>query len=352
MFLQKRELAEFNPLAPDNIWDRIRGRLMRSPLVKFFRRKILLRKTLFAGFLLSLSLSLVVGAVTSPKRVTLTREQLETTRRFPNGTGELDLVQQTYSESNGIAVLEFDTSDLTSNVTKGLNPDNLTWQLFFGSFVDSSRAEMQVIPVTGNKVYVVVKNIPKNFKVFVISVSNSTVSLGNIDVNLRDYEAYKQAQKELESKNTNTEVSVGADAYFYISLQNEKLEEGKIEDLSREKFALQVFEHELAFQKHERERLEKAVTDIELSIAEDNKTLEQFTKEAKYLVGEDLQEKVSSIGVVNQGITIKEDRIRTAQSNIGQLDALIENLEKNIGAVKDGAYEFSFPVRSISRDLE
>ena len=104
--------------------------LKELALFRYFRKKILFRKTLFAGILLFSCVALVVGGVTSPKRVTFKAEQLDTSKTFTNSSGSMELVNQRYSKENGIAVLEFETKDDTSVIEEGIKAENLEWQLF------------------------------------------------------------------------------------------------------------------------------------------------------------------------------------------------------------------------------
>lgn len=53
-----------------------------------------------------------------------------TKRSFSNGTGEIEITSQTYSPKTGIIVLEIETSDMTSSVERGIDPNRLEWKLY------------------------------------------------------------------------------------------------------------------------------------------------------------------------------------------------------------------------------
>lgn len=215
-------------------------------LFRYLRKKVLFRKTLFAGILLTSCVLLVLGGLTSPKRVTFKAEQLETAKSFANNSGDMELVSQKYSKENGIAVLEFETKDNTSAIDEGIKGENLEWKLFFPPNVNAKNAEMQVIPLTDNKISVVVKNIPENYGVFVVRAKNNSPVYKDVDVKFKSYKTYLKEEKDKEERNKSkkdeqVEQTPVKDNIldFYVTLQNDKLIETSIKDQTREEFALQ-----------------------------------------------------------------------------------------------------------------
>lgn len=322
-----------------------------NAVMKALRRKVLLRKTVIFYALLIPIVYLVIGGLTSPTRVTYTKEQLSTEHQFANGTGEITLTTQTYSKSNGIMVLEFETSDSTASIQKGINANNLNWNIYTPPGVDASEVVMDVIPLTDNKVTVVVRNVPKNYGTLVLRVENDTASDDEVDVTIKDYDEYKASSAKVSSSSSSSSSEVVKYVDFYVTAQSGNIKYKKVENLSREKFALKIFNEELTFQKGQITRLKNAITKLESSIKEDTATLEQLQREAQYLVGSELEKKQDDIDDVNDGITNKEKKIATAKDNIITVQSTVDNLKKNIKAVKDGSYQFNAPVQSIKKDV-
>ena len=211
--------------------------LKNISFIRYLRRKVLFRKTLVAFTLLTCCLLLVLSGLTSPKRVTFKAEQLETAKSFANDSGDMELVSQRYSKENGIAVLEFETKDKTSAIEEGIKSDNLEWQLFFPPSVNAKNAEMQVVPLTDNKISVVVKNIPENYGVFIVRATNNSPVDKSVDVNYKSYKKHLAEEKSKEEasgkkKEEQVESNPTKDNIidFYVTLQNEKLVETSIQD--------------------------------------------------------------------------------------------------------------------------
>lgn len=57
-----------------------------------------------------------------------------------------------------LVVMELTTSDATSAIKKGINTENLDWQVFLPSSVKNPEAvTLEVIPLTGDNVYLVMQ---------------------------------------------------------------------------------------------------------------------------------------------------------------------------------------------------
>ena len=75
--------------------------------------------------------------------------------------------------------------------------------------------------------------------------------------------------------------------------------------MSREKFALNIFEEELKYQKGQRKELLASAKTLDDSIKEDTKTLEQLKRESEYLVGNELTDKQSDMEAIEKSMDLK-----------------------------------------------
>lgn len=333
--------------------------LKNISFIRYLRRKVLFRKTLVAFTLLACCLLLVLNGLTSPKRVTFKAEQLETAKSFANDSGDMELVSQRYSKENGIAVLEFETKDKTSAIEEGIKGDNLEWQLFFPPNINAKNAEMQVVPLTDNKISVVVKNIPDNYGVFIVRATNNSPVDKSVDVNYKSYKKHLQEEKSKEEASSgkkeeqvDTKTTKDNILDFYVTLQNDKLIETSIQDQTREEFALSIFNAELDYQKSQVTRLEDAIKTLKSSAVNDKKSIDDLKKESQYAVGDELAEKQDQIKTLTASIDSKNAQINTAEKSIKVTKEIIVNLEKNIKAVQNGTYQFKAPVRSVNAKID
>lgn len=333
--------------------------LKNISFIRYLRRKVLFRKTLVAFTLLACCLLLVLNGLTSPKRVTFKAEQLETAKSFANDSGDMELVSQRYSKENGIAVLEFETKDKTSAIEEGIKGDNLEWQLFFPPNINAKNAEMQVVPLTDNKISVVVKNIPDNYGVFIVRATNNSPVDKSVDVNYKSYKKHLQEEKSKEEASSgkkeeqvDTKTTKDNILDFYVTLQNDKLIETSIQDQTREEFALSIFNAELDYQKSQVTRLEDAIKTLKSSAVNDKKSIDDLKKESQYAVGDELAEKQDQIKTLTASIDGKNNQIDTAEKSIKVTKEIIVNLEKNIKAVQNGTYQFKAPVRSVNAKID
>jgi hypothetical protein len=326
---------------------------------RYLRKRVIFRKTLFAGILLTSCILLVLGGLTSPKRVTFKAEQLETAKSFANDSGDMELVSQKYSKENGIAVLEFETKDNTSAINEGIKGENLEWQLFFPPNINAKNAEMQVIPLTDNKISVVVKNIPENYGAFIVRATNNSPVDKKVDVKYKSYKTYLQEEKDKEGKNKpkkekQVEQTPAKDNIldFYVTLQNDKLIETSIKDQTREEFALSIFNAEMDYQTSQVTRLEDAINTLVNSTVNDKKSIDNLKQESQYVVGDELSEKQDQIKTLTNSIDSKNKQIDTAKKSIKVTKENVANLQKNIKAVQDGTFQFKAPVRSVSVKID
>ncbi|MDU2075231.1 MAG: hypothetical protein E6718_09845, partial [Streptococcus salivarius] len=138
---------------------------------------------------------------------------------------------------------------------------------------------------------------------------------------------------------------------FFVTPQNELLKNKYVKNLSREKFALNIFEEELKYQKGQRKELLASAKTLDDSVKEDTKTLEQLKRESEYLVGNELTDKQSDMEAIEKSMDSKEKDGAKARENAAYVQTIIEQIEKNIKAVKNGTYKFNSPVRSVKQDI-
>ncbi|HEN9415927.1 TPA: hypothetical protein ACUJUF_001960 [Streptococcus agalactiae] len=329
--------------------------LQKNRLITFFKRKTLLRKTIIFYLLLIPIITLFLGAQFSPKKITYSKEELSTEQTFENGTGVVRLDKQYYSKANNIMLFEFTTIDSTSSIERGINPNNLSWSLWSYPGVDASKTSMDVIPLTNNKIYVVVRNVPEDYRTFIVQLDNKTVSEDNVDIDLKDYDDY-QKEKSVrlpfegikKNNNTSEKDKLKNYVYFFITPQNQELKEKYVQNLSRENFALKLFRAEKQYQVSQKQKLEKSIELLTQRIEEDNSTLSQLEKEAQTLVSRPLEKKQSEIENIRSSISSKEDKIRVATDNINTVNVMINKLKENISSIKDGSYQFISPISPAS----
>lgn len=325
-----------------------------NSVISYFRRHRLKRTLIISYALLGTMVWTATTAYFSPERVTYTETQLQATQTFGNGLGSITATSMTYSPSNGMVVMELATSDATSAIKKGINTENLDWQVFLPSSVKNPEAvTLEVIPLTGDKVYLVLRNVPSDYTLMVIRVTNKTPNSNSLKVDVQEYDDYLSSssnsvssQKKQKDKDVNkTYVD------FFVTPQNELLKNKYVKNLSREKFALNIFEEELKYQKGQRKELLNSAKTLDDSVKEDNNTLEQLKRESEYLVGNELTDKQSDMESVEKSIVTKEKDGAKALENAAYVQTIIEQIEKNIKAVKDGTYKFNSPVRSVKQDI-
>ncbi|HFI0144867.1 TPA: hypothetical protein ACGOR8_001944 [Streptococcus suis] len=333
-----------------NIDNWVKEHYNRLPIVKKLKRKAILRKFITLLTMLSIWSALLLGAWFSPERVKYTKDQLETEKVFANKTGEVVLTEQFFDSDLGVVMLSFETSDWTSAITKGINVNNLSWELYTKDTNNDS--SLQVVPLTRNKIIVVIREVPKDFEALAVNIYNSTLPTADIDISVKDYvEEAENSNQKSEEKAAEGQATVDNLAQFIITPQSKKLKNKKLENLTREELALSLFDDELTFENEQKLRLEQSITTLETSIKEDRLTLENLQREAQYLVGNALTKQYEKIKDIETSITDKESKIRQATSNIGTIQLMIENIEASIQAIKDGTYQFNAPVTSVERNF-
>lgn len=328
---------------------------------KAHRMSIVTRKfIIFCMYLIAIGGIFIYG-VTSPERITYTEDQLDTERKFENDTGEINMKSQTYSKENGIVLLEFETNDYTSSINKGISADNLRWQL--RTLSNNKDMVMEVIPLTNNKIDVIIKNVPEDYNLLSVGVTNKTPSSKDVDVSIQQYDDYLSSSSEeksggikgglnrnIKKREEESEEKKSNSTYFLVTPQSALFKEKFIKNLSREKFALQIFRDELKFQKSQVKKLQSASKKLQSGIEENEKAIAELQTESQYLVGDQLADKQEDIKNLQDDIDKKNKDISTASDNITTVNATITQLEKNIQGVKDGSYQFSAPITSVTME--
>ena len=327
-----------------------------NSVISYIRGHRLKRTLIISYALLGTMVWTATTGYFSPKRVTYTETQLRATQTFGNGLGSITATSMTYSPSNGMVVMELATSDATSAIQKGINTENLDWQVFLPSSVKNPEAvTLEVIPLTGDKVYLVMRNVPSDYTLIVIRATNKTPNSNSLKIDVQEYNDYLSSSSNdaSVSKQNKQKDKEGNKNYvdFFVTPQNELLKNKYVKNLSREKFALNIFEEELKYQKGQRKELLASAKTLDDSVKEDTKTLEQLKRESEYLVGNELTDKQSDMEAIEKSMDSKEKDGAKARENAAYVQTIIEQIEKNIKAVKNGTYKFNSPVRSVKQDI-
>lgn len=312
--------------------------------ISWFQENVIKRKLVIFSVLFAAWLSLLLGAMYSPERQTYTDEQLKTKQSFTNGTGEMKLASQTYSPKTNLIVLQFETRDATSSVSRGIDTKRLKWKLYAQN--KSDKTSMEVVPIVDNKISVIIRDVPKDFGVFAIDVTNTTVVTSLIDIDITD-PSDEEVQSKKSSKKKEDE---GNTVQFFVTTQSKNLKQENIKEVSREEFTLSEIEAEITYQEGQIDKLNNSITQLKMSIEDDESRKEGLDTEAKYLTGEDLEANQKDIATLDSNITTKNQNIETASANIETLQGKIDTLNKKKAAVEDGTFEFSNPIETIEMD--
>lgn len=298
------------------------------------------RKVFFFALLLAW-LSLLVGALASPERIRYTKEELNTRQVFGNGSGEVTLVSQVYSPKTKMIVLSFQTKDSTSSVREGIVSQELTWHLYGKK--KGTQAIMEVIPVTDNKLSVVIRHVPSDFDTFAVEITNHTALSSSVDVDIAS--SKDSSQTSLKQKKTNDN-----SVQFYITTANKELKTKQITSVSREAVALAAVREEKEFQEDQMQKLKSSIEQLKQSIKTDQTTKESLEIESKYLSGSDLETNQKKVETLETEMTTKTKAIDKALSNIQLVDEKLANLTKKETAIKDGSFQFTDAIKTIEME--
>lgn len=325
--------------------------LEKAKTWSFFKRLITLKvwledhtihRKVFTFFALLLAwLSLLVGAMVSPERIRYTKEELNTRQIFGNGSGEVTLVSQLYSPKTKLIVLSFQTKDSTSSVREGIVSQELTWHLYGKK--KGTQATMEVIPVTDNKLSVVIRRVPTDFDTFAVEITNHTALSSRIDV---DITSSKDTNQTSLKQNKTDENSV----QFYITTANKELKTKQITSISREDIALAAVKEEKEFQEDQMQKLKTSIEQLNQSIKTDQTTKEGLEIESKYLSGVDLEANQKKIENLETEMITKTKAIDKAMANIQLVEEKLGNLTKKETAIKDGSFQFTDAIKTIEME--
>lgn len=305
----------------------------------WFRENIVKRKLIIFFSLLTLWSLLLGGALLSPESgETYSSEQLATKKNFYNGSGEINLVKQVYSQKTGIILLQFETDDSISGIDRGIDNSRLSWKLY--SSTEELDTSMEVIPITDKKISVIIKNVPKNFGALVVDIENKSINASGIDVEL-------SSSDDETAKVSSVEEEFDRVVQFWITPQNSKLEKEEIKDVSRESFAISEIDQEIKFQEGQIKKLNTSIQQLKDSISEDESSKKSLSTEAQYLENEDLIENQRSQEQIDNSIADKNQSIEKATDNIEIVKSRIVALKKKKQAVKDGTFEFPNPIQTV-----
>lgn len=301
-----------------------------------------IHRKVFTFFALLLAwLSLLVGALASPERIRYTKEELNTRQVFGNGSGEVTLVSQVYSPKTKMIVLSFQTKDSTSSVREGIVSQELTWHLYGKK--KGTQAIMEVIPVTDNKLSVVIRHVPSDFDTFAVEITNHTALSSSVDVDIAS--SKDSSQTSLKQKKTNDN-----SVQFYITTANKELKTKQITSVSREAVALAAVREEKEFQEDQMQKLKSSIEQLKQSIKTDQTTKESLEIESKYLSGSDLETNQKRVETLETEMTTKTKAIDKALSNIQLVDEKLANLTKKETAIKDGSFQFTDAIKTIEME--
>lgn len=301
-----------------------------------------IHRKVFTFFALLLAwLSLLVGAMESPERIRYTKEELNTRQVFGNGSGEVTLVSQVYSQKTKMIVLSFQTKDSTSSVREGIVSQELTWHLYGKK--KGTQAIMEVIPVTDNKLSVVIRHVPSDFDTFAVEIMNHTALSSSVDVDIAS--SKDSSQTSLKQKKTNDN-----SVQFYITTANKELKSKQITSVSREAVALAAVKEEKEFQEDQMQKLKSSIEQLKQSIKTDQTTKESLEIESQYLSGSDLETNQKKVETLETEMTTKTKAIDKALSNIQLVDEKLANLTKKETAIKDGSFQFTDAIKTIEME--
>ncbi|HEL1083144.1 TPA: hypothetical protein TVE95_001484 [Streptococcus equi subsp. zooepidemicus] len=301
-----------------------------------------IHRKVFTFFALLLAwLSLLVGALASPERIRYTKEELNTRQVFGNGSGEVTLVSQVYSPKTKMIVLSFQTKDSTSSVREGIVSQELSWHLYGKK--KGTQAIMEVIPVTDNKLSVVIRHVPSDFDTFAVEITNHTALSSSVDIDIAS--SKDSSQTSLKQKKTNDN-----SVQFYITTANKELKTKQITSVSREAVALAAVREEKEFQEDQMQKLKSSIEQLKQSIKTDQTTKESLEIESKYLSGSDLETNQKKVETLETEMTTKTKAIDKALSNIQLVDEKLANLTKKETAIKDGSFQFTDAIKTIEME--
>ena len=300
---------------------------------EYFSTYIIQRKLIFFSLLMFAWFILLFSGLTTPKDLSSLNGRQVTEQSFMNGSGEIKLTNQIFSKSNGILLLEFETSDKVNITRKGIDPQKLKWKLYAKD--KSLQAVMEVVPIIDSKISVLVKNLPEEFNALAIDIRNTTVNVNQLDLNIQN-----EKPNEVKRQSEKDEDTI----QFIVSDQSKNLKFKSVKNLSQQDFAIQELANEKKFQFLQKKKLEKAIQDLRQSIKDDESNKEALIVERQYLTTEEKVSNRNDIEHLESNIQSKENQIQIAKENIEKVEEKIVALKEKEEAIQNGLFEFSPPI--------
>lgn len=314
----------------------------------YYQVHVIARKITVLGLMIITWATLLAGALLSPDRQIYTAQQLETNQIFSNGTGGINLVSQTFSKKNGILVLQFETSDDTSSVDNGIDPQKLKWQLF-GKEKDT-KTKMQIIPIIDNKISVVIKNVPENFEAFAIAVTNKTKDIQDIETDIDDASSSLDSSSSSSAASKTDKESEDSNVVeFFITPRNDKLKIKNIKDTSREDFAINEIDKEIKLQNSKKSKLLHSIDQLESSIRDNKDSLSDLNEKSQYLSGEDKEDNLDDIKTIETDIESKKNTITEANQTIKEINNRKKMLRVKRSDIEKGNFKFTDSIKTVQQ---
>lgn len=325
--------------------ERIKNKILNISLI--FNKHESLRKTLVFFALISSIFVLVIFSK-DVKTSGFTKEQLKIEKQFPNGTGSIKINSKIYSSENKMLVLNLETKDLTSsNVDIGIDIDKLDWVI--GSKAKIPNLEMDVLPITDNKITLVIKNVPENHSPIGVVISSSQKKISTtIYSNDSKYSSQSQSSSDQAEQNQSDD----NDIIFYLIDDDSTIIKNNIKDYSQTTFLLSSLQEEKQKQDNYIKQLQQQKSDIKDSITDDNKKIETLNKKSIYLTGNDKTNNDNDITSLKNNILNKNNSITQIDNNISISENRIDGINKNIDDIKNKKYNFDKGIKKIIPDTE
>ena len=306
---------------------------------EYLHHHVIGRKKIIFFSLLSIWLAVLVTGVISPKQQRYSKNQLETNQTFGNGTGEVNLVSQTFSKKNKIILLKFETVDKTSDIGSGINPNKLKWKLYVKNRT-SKNMKMEVIPTVDNKIIVVVRNVDPGFQALAVDIKNKTVDISQEDPTLNVTDNNSSSSPSVKEKTDNN------DLQFIVAENSDNLKNKRVKNLTREGFAIEAINKEITKQKQEKKRIDTLVSNLHQAIKDNNKSITDLESKSKYLTDSQETNNKQDIDSLKADNSQKEQQIETAQKSLKELDQRLNLLSKQKQDIKSGKFTFDDSIKT------
>lgn len=304
----------------------------------FSYHHVIARKRIILGSLIGAWAVVLISGVLTPHPPRYSNEQLATDQSFANGTGEVQLLSQTYSKHNKLIMLKFSTKS-TGTDQAGLNPANLKWRLYVKN--DQSQMKMEVIPILDNEITVIIRNVSPEFAALAVDIENREQNTAGVNTTLAESDSSTATVTEKTSNDDDAHVQ------FLIPETGGKLKHGRVDNLSRKQIAKQAIDRDIKRLKAEQARLSKVVDNLQRGIASDQRDQADLEKQKQYQTGQELTSAQAELDAIANDITSKQGDIETAQKSIQEAGQRIRLLEKKRADILSGKYRFADSIQTF-----